>query len=63
LIKRAGKIIGQVQPTTLNELFEEAVKKQSFKIINDPNHVLYSEYEMMPSGRKYRFTKLQTKSV
>lgn len=54
LIKRAGKIIGQVQSTTLNELFVEAVKKHSFKIINDPNHVLCSEYEMMPSGRRYR---------
>lgn len=54
LIKRAGKIIGRVPPTTLNELFEEAVRKQSLKITNDPNHVLYSEYEMMPSGRRYR---------
>ena len=54
LIIRAGKIIGQMPPTPLQELFEEAVRKQGLKVINDPNHVLYSQFELMPSGRRYR---------
>ena len=50
-IKRAGKIIGQMQPTTLQKLFEEVVRNQGFKITNDPK---FSEDELMPSGRRYR---------
>ena len=54
LIKRAGKIIGMQPPCSLQEIFEETARKQGLKITCDPNHILHKEYEMLPSGRRYR---------
>ena len=54
LIKRAGKIIGMQPPCPLQEIFERTVRKQGLKITCDPNHILHKEFELMPSGRRYR---------
>ncbi len=54
LIKWTGKIIGMLPPSSLQEIFEQTVMKQGQKITTDPNHILYKEYELMPSGRRYR---------
>ena len=43
LIKRAGKIIGMLPPSFLQEIFEHTVKKQGQKITTDPNHILYKD--------------------
>ena len=39
---------------TLQAIFEETVLRQARKIVADPSHVLNSEYELLPSGRRYR---------
>ena len=57
LIKRAGKIIGMQPPSSLQEIFEETAMRQCLKITRDPNHLLHSEYELLPSGRRYRLPK------
>ncbi len=49
-----GKIIDIVPLTSLQEIFERSVKKQSFEMIGDPRHILHKEHELMPSGRRYR---------
>lgn len=40
--------------SSLQEVFEESVIKQALKITKDKNHILHNEYEMMPSGKRYR---------
>ena len=54
LIQRAGKIIGMQPPRPLQEIFERTLIKQGQKISQDPTHILHKEYEMLPSGRRYR---------
>ncbi|KAF7645183.1 hypothetical protein LDENG_00208800 [Lucifuga dentata] len=57
LTGRAGEIIGQLPLSPLQEIYEESVLKQARKIVSDPNHVLHEEYELLPSGRRYRLPK------
>lgn len=54
LLKRAGKIMGTPPPLSLQEVLEETMIKQSRRIANDPTHVLSNQYELLPSGRRYR---------
>ena len=54
LIKRAGKIIGMQPPCSLQEICERTVMKQSLKITRDTSHILHREFEVLPSGRRYR---------
>ncbi|KAK0155032.1 RNA-directed DNA polymerase from mobile element jockey [Merluccius polli] len=54
LVKRAGKIMGTQSPCSLQEIFEETVRRQGLKISADTTHVLNNEYELLPSGRRYR---------
>ncbi len=48
------KVMGVREYPSLQTLFEKTIVKQARKIIADPSHVLYSEYELLPSGRCYR---------
>ena len=48
------KVMGVKKHPTLDTIFEDAVLKQAKKIIVDPTHVLYPEYQLLPSGRRYR---------
>ena len=52
LIGQAGKIIGMPPPSSLHEKFEETVRRQGRKIAGDPNHVLSSKYQLLPSGKR-----------
>ena len=54
LIKRAGKIMGMQPPCSLQAIFERTLVMQGSKITRDPNHILHSQFELMPSGRRYR---------
>lgn len=54
MVRRAGIITGMVPLTSLQEIFERSVKKQSLNDISDPSHILHTEYEQIPSGRGYR---------
>ena len=54
LIKRAGKIMGMQPPCSLQATFERTLVMQGSKITRDPNHILHSQFELMPSGRRYR---------
>ena len=54
LAKMAGKIMGMsAPPITPQVIFEQATIGQVKKIVSDPSHVLYPEYRLMPSGRRY----------
>ena len=60
LINRAGKIMVAPPPSSLQEMYNDTARRQGLKIINDPNHILHSEFEVMPSGQKVQVAKLQT---
>ena len=48
----ASKIAG-TPFNNLAYLYEKRVLKLSVKILSDPDHVLYSEYVKLPSGKRY----------
>lgn len=60
LIKRAGKIMGMPPPTSLQVLFDESVMRQGQTIAEDQEHILHGEYELLPSGRRYRLPNCKT---
>ncbi len=51
------KIMGVKQHPTPQALFEEIVTRQAQQIISDPTHVFHSEYQLLPSGRRFRVPK------
>ncbi len=56
LVRTAGKMMGPLNPALLNpqELFEQAICSQDRNILTAKTHVLYPEYRLMNSGRRYR---------
>ncbi len=54
MIHTAWKIIGVKEQTSLQIIYEQATLRQANKIVCDPSHVLYTEYELLPSGRRFR---------
>ena len=55
LTRTAMKITGSTSPMIfLQEIFEQTLRRQSVKIIYDTKHVLYNEFQLLPSGRRYR---------
>lgn len=55
LTERGEKIIGmfpEPAPRACPPVFQESVIKKSLKISEDINHILYKEYESMPTGKK-----------
>ena len=54
-MRTAMKITGSTSPMiSLQEIFEETLRRQSVKIICDIKHVLHNEFQFLPSGRRYR---------
>lgn len=49
----ASKILGKPQKL-LSGLFDELIRSKAEKIINDSSHPLYSEFELLPWGKRYR---------
>lgn len=54
LVKSAMKTIGTRDYPSLQSIFESSVLAQAKSIISQPFHLLYKEYELLPSGRRYR---------
>ena len=54
LVHTAMTVMGVREHPSLQMLFEKTIVKQARKIIADLSDVLYSEYELFPSGRRYR---------
>lgn len=53
IVNMSSKIIGRPQKC-LSNLFEERLSKKSAGIIKDSSHPLNGEFELLPSGRRYR---------
>ena len=56
IVKLASKIIGKTQKQ-LSCIYNEVLRKKAVKIVNDPSHPLHREFEILPSGRRYRTPK------
>jgi len=54
-----SKIVNVTQKS-LNELYEHRVRMKSGKIVIDHSHPLSKYYELLPSGKRYRFPKCRT---
>ena len=55
----AAKIIG-LPTTPLSELTQRALSKKARAVVSDPAHPLYSNFELLPSERRYRTIKWKT---
>lgn len=58
--KTAMKIIGMRQYESIDNLYNQSVMKQATKISSASTHPLSSEYELLPSGRRFRIPKCKT---
>ena len=63
LTQRAMKIMGVRQHPTLQAVFDETIIRQAQKIISDPTHVLHPEYQLLPSGRRFRVSPVQAQPL
>ena len=54
LVSTALKVMGVRDHPTPQEISQGTVLRQARNIIADPSHVLNPEYELLPSGRRYR---------
>lgn len=56
IVNLASKIIGKTQKQ-LSCIYKDVLRKKAVKIANDPSHPLCSEFELLPSGRRYKVPK------
>lgn len=54
MIHTAWKIIGVNEWTPLQTMYEHATVRHTERIVCDFSHVLNTEYELLPSGRRFR---------
>ena len=59
LVLLAGKISG-LPFISLSYLYEKRVLKLSLKILSDSDHVLFTEFVKLPSGRRYLMPRFKT---
>ena len=52
--KTAMKVIGRSNSPSLQSIFEKTVLSLANRVLSDPSHILSKEYELLPSGRRYR---------
>ena len=56
LVHMAMKVMGKNDYQTLQSIYEQTVFRQAQRIVTEPSHILHLEYELLPSGRRYRVT-------
>lgn len=59
IIHLSSKIVGTILKP-LPEIYETKVLSLAHKIISNPDHILHSEYSLLPSGRRYLVPILKT---
>ena len=60
VVKVCSKVIGERQ-RGLSELYECRVDRKARNISRDTSHVLAKNFDLLPSGRRYRMPKMRTK--
>ena len=59
VVNISSKITGLKQ-TSVTALYEKQVLRKANKIINDSTHILYNEYVLLPSSRRFRTITFKT---
>ena len=54
LVKTAMKVMNRRDYPSLQSIFEKVMVNQAHKILDDPTHILHTEYELLPSGKRFR---------
>ncbi len=52
----ASKIIGKPQKQ-LSSIYNDLVRSKAERVVNDSSQPLHREFELLPSGRRYRLPK------
>ncbi|KAF7643944.1 hypothetical protein LDENG_00230620 [Lucifuga dentata] len=60
MIKIAMKVMGKKEYPSLLSTYESVVVRQAQRILKDPTHILYHEYELLPSGKCYRASRCKS---
>ena len=60
LTKVASKVIG-VQQAQLQDIYLKRIWTKAKLIIDCPDHPLYKEFDLLPSGRRFRMPKTRTR--
>ncbi len=58
--KTATEIIGIKQYEPIQTLYEQAVMRRAVSITTDPDHPLFSEYQLLSSGKRLRMSMCKT---
>ena len=59
IVNVGGKIVGARQKS-LGQLYECCVAQKARMIVSDESHILAKQYELPPSGKRYRSVKCNT---
>ncbi len=54
LISNCSKIVGQMLEPSFHELYKMKMLSLTGKIMSDSSHILYEEYQLLPSNRRLR---------
>ena len=54
LVQQAMKIMNVKNHAPLQTIYEQSIMRQARKIVSDQTHILHAEYQLLPSGRRYR---------
>ena len=54
LIQSAMKVMGRSEKLPMQSIYEQSVLRQAEKILSDQTHILHTEYQLLPSGRRFR---------
>ena len=57
LVQTAMKVMGRTEKLSLESIYDQSVLRQAQRVLSDPSHILHMEYELLPSGRRYRIPK------
>ena len=56
----ASKIIGR-QQGQIHDIYVKRVWNKAKAILDHPDHPLYKEFQVLPSGRRFRMSKTKTR--
>ena len=62
VVNVCGKVVDERQEQ-LSQLYERRVVRKARVIVDDNSHVLAKNYELLPSGRRFRVPKSNTMRI
>lgn len=54
MVQIAMKVIGRTDNFSLQSIYDESVLRLARRVLSDPAHILNSQYELLPSGKRFR---------